>query len=47
MNGHNGPALKQGDVIPNVQLGGTTNRIELVVESVGRDLRLVIASEKL
>jgi len=40
--------LKPGDVIPSVQMGGTTNRMQLVVDSVGRDLRLVIASvEKL
>lgn len=45
-NGHKGQALKPGDVIPSVQLrgGGTTNRMQLVVDSVGRDLRLVIAS---
>lgn len=45
-NGHNGASLKPGDVIPSVQLrgGGTTNRMQLVVDSVGRDLRLVIAS---
>ena len=36
--------LKPGDVIPSVQMGGTTNRMQLVVDSVGRDLRLVIAS---
>jgi ABC-type transporter Mla subunit MlaD len=47
-NGHMGPQLKPGDVIPSVQQGGTTNRMQLVVDSVGRDLRLVIASvEKL
>ncbi|MEX2154176.1 MAG: hypothetical protein WD825_12625 [Gemmatimonadaceae bacterium] len=40
--------LKPGDVIPSVKMGGTTNRMQLVVDSVGRDLRLVIASvEKL
>lgn len=40
--------LRPGDVIPSVQMGGTTNRMQLVVDSVGRDLRLVIASvEKL
>jgi ABC-type transporter Mla subunit MlaD len=45
-NGHKGQSLKPGDVIPSVQLrgGGTTNRMQLVVDSVGRDLRLVIAS---
>jgi ABC-type transporter Mla subunit MlaD len=43
-NAHRGIALKPGDVIPSVQLGGTTNRMQLVVDSVGRDLRLVIAS---
>jgi ABC-type transporter Mla subunit MlaD len=36
--------LKPGDVIPSVQMGGTTNRMQLVVDSVGRDLRMVIAS---
>jgi len=35
--------LQPGAVIPSVQLGGTTNRMQLVVDSVGRDLRLVIA----
>jgi len=41
--------LKPGDVLPSMTLGGsTTNRMQLVVDSVGRDLRLVIASvEKL
>ena len=40
--------LKPGDVIPSVLIGGTTNRMQLVVDSVGRDLRLAIASvEKL
>jgi hypothetical protein len=35
-------------MIPSVQQGGTTNRMQLVVDSVGHDLRLVIASvEKL
>src|SRR5688500_17449064 len=34
---------KPGDVIPSVQVGGTTNRMQLVVDSVGRDMRLVIA----
>jgi ABC-type transporter Mla subunit MlaD len=43
-NGHRGPALKPGDVLPSVQVGGTTNRMQLVVDSVGRDLRIVIAS---
>ena len=44
-----GPTLKPGDIVPSMQLGGsTTNRMQLVVDSVGRDLRLVIASvEKL
>ncbi|MEX2177104.1 MAG: hypothetical protein WD801_00240 [Gemmatimonadaceae bacterium] len=43
-----GALLTPGDVIPSVQQGGTTNRMQLVVDSVGRDLRLVIASvEKL
>lgn len=40
--------LKPGDVIPSVQMGGATNRMQLVVDSVGRDMRMVIASvEKL
>src|SRR3989442_1098329 len=43
-NGHRGRALRPGDVIPSVQQGGTTNRMQLVVDSVGRDLRTVIAS---
>lgn len=48
INGHSGRALTPGDVIPSVQQGGTTNRMQLVVDSVGSDLRLVIASvEKL
>jgi ABC-type transporter Mla subunit MlaD len=47
-NGHRGVPLKPGDVVPSMQVGGTTNRMQLVVDSVGRDLRLVIASvEKL
>lgn len=47
-NGHDGAALTPGDLVPSVQVGGTTNRMQLVVDSVGRDLRLVIASvEKL
>jgi ABC-type transporter Mla subunit MlaD len=37
-------ALKPGDVVPSMKVGGTTNRMQLVVDSVGRDLRLVIAS---
>lgn len=36
-------ALKPGAVVPSVQVGGTTNRMQLVVDSVGRDLRLVMA----
>jgi ABC-type transporter Mla subunit MlaD len=36
-------ALRPGDVVPSVVSGGTTNRMQLVVDSVGRDLRLVIA----
>jgi ABC-type transporter Mla subunit MlaD len=36
-------ALRPGEVIPSVKMGGTTNRMQLVVDSVGRDLRLVIA----
>ena len=35
-------ALEPGAVVPSVQVGGTTNRMQLVVDSVGRDLRLVI-----
>ena|SRR6185503_15224202 len=38
----NAVALKPGDVIPSSIQGGTTNRMQLVVDSVGRDLRLVI-----
>lgn len=46
--GNAGTPLKPGNVIASVQQGGTTNRMQLVVDSVGRDLRLVIASvEKL
>jgi ABC-type transporter Mla subunit MlaD len=41
-------ALKPGDIVPSVKIGGTTNRMQLVVDSVGRDLRVAIASvEKL
>lgn len=36
-------ALLPGEVVPSVKLGGTTNRMQLVVDSVGRDLRLMIA----
>lgn len=36
-------ALVPGAVVPSVKMGGTTNRMQLVVDSVGRDLRLVIA----
>jgi len=39
-----GLALKPGDLIPSLQVGGTTNRMQLVVDSVGRDLRAVIGS---
>jgi ABC-type transporter Mla subunit MlaD len=39
----NAVALKPGDVIPSSIQGGTTNRMQLVVDSVGRDMRLVIA----
>lgn len=42
--GVTGKELKPGDVIPSIFIGGTTNRMQLVVDSVGRDLRLVIAS---
>lgn len=35
--------LRPGAVVPSVQIGGTTNRMQLVVDSVGRDLRQVIA----
>lgn len=43
-----GAKLKPGDVIPSMQVGGTTNRMQLVVDSVGRDVRLAIGSvEKL
>jgi ABC-type transporter Mla subunit MlaD len=37
-------ALKSGEVIPSVLIGGTTNRMQLVVDSVGRDLRVAISS---
>lgn len=37
-----GRALVPGAVIPSVQVGGTTNRMQLVVDSVGRDLRIAI-----
>ncbi len=40
---HGGVALNPGAVVPSVQIGGTTNRMQLVVDSVGRDLRIVIA----
>lgn len=41
-------ALRPGEVLPSVKSSGTTNRMQLVVDSVGRDLRLVIAQvEKL
>jgi len=41
-------ALRPGEVVQSVKIGGTTNRMQLVVDSVGRDLRLVIAQvEKL
>ena len=40
---HGRVALRPGAVVPSVKLGGTTNRMQLVVDSVGRDLRLVIA----
>lgn len=36
-------ALRPGEVVPSVKMGGTTNRMQLVVDSVGRDLRQVIA----
>jgi ABC-type transporter Mla subunit MlaD len=36
-------ALKPGDVVPSSTSTGTTNRMQLVVDSVGRDMRLVIA----
>jgi ABC-type transporter Mla subunit MlaD len=38
-----GKRLVEGAVIPSEQVGGTTNRMQLVVDSVGRDLRLAIA----
>ena len=43
MDGASGTSLKPGDVVPSVISGGTTNRMQLVVDSVGRDMRLVIA----
>jgi ABC-type transporter Mla subunit MlaD len=42
--GNNHVALKPGQVIASMQQGGTTNRMQLVVDSVGRDLRIVIAN---
>lgn len=42
--GIGGASLKPGDLVPSIQIGGTTNRMQLVVDSVGRDLRLVIGS---
>lgn len=36
-------ALTPGAVIPSVQQGGTTNRMQLVVDSVGSDMRVAIA----
>lgn len=37
-----GKMLTAGAVIPSVQQGGTTNRMQLVVDSVGRDFRIVL-----
>lgn len=43
-----GKRLKPGAVIPSVQQSGTTNRMQLVVDSVGRDMRVAIGQiEKL
>src|ERR1044071_6047331 len=39
-----GYALKPGDVVPSATSGGTTNRMQLVVDSVGRDMRETLAS---
>jgi ABC-type transporter Mla subunit MlaD len=40
--------LVPGALIPSVQQGGTTNRMQLVVDSVGRDMRIAIGQiEKL
>ena len=46
---HDGKILAPGAVIPSVQQGvGTTNRMQLVVDSVGRDMRIAIGQiEKL
>jgi ABC-type transporter Mla subunit MlaD len=38
-----GKSLAPGAVIPSLQQGGTTNRMQLVVDSVGRDMRIAIA----
>jgi ABC-type transporter Mla subunit MlaD len=44
----NASMLKPGAVIPSVQQSGTTNRMQLVVDSVGRDMRIAIGQiEKL
>lgn len=37
-----GKRLSPGAVIPSVQQGGTTNRMQLVVDSVGHDMRIAI-----
>jgi ABC-type transporter Mla subunit MlaD len=43
-----GKTLSPGAVIPSVQQSGTTNRMQLVVDSVGRDMRVAIGQiEKL
>src|SRR5438477_8310898 len=43
-----GRPLKPGDVVPSATSGGgTTNRMQLVVDSVGRDLRITLASVQL
>jgi ABC-type transporter Mla subunit MlaD len=43
-----GKPLVPGAVIPSVQQSGTTNRMQLVVDSVGRDMRIAIGQiEKL
>src|ERR1043165_5283345 len=37
-------ARKPGDAGPSARAGGTTNRMQLVVDSVGRDMRETLAS---
>src|SRR6266480_3373322 len=39
-----GHPLQPGDVVQSVATGGTTNRMQLVVDSVGRDMRATLVS---